>query len=97
MTELELDMPLDRGIARYVNVLREEGVETFESCQGGTGHCFPEPTVRFFGAQSEGYKAVAIAMSHGLPVSSIRRYYDVVDGVLDGPRWEMVFATADAA
>lgn len=26
---------LDRGIERFVSILRENGVETFESCEGG--------------------------------------------------------------
>ncbi len=28
-----------------VEVLRAAGVETFESCEGGAGHSYPEPTV----------------------------------------------------
>ena len=38
---------LDPGIERAVNLLREARVETFESCEGGAGHAFPEPTIRF--------------------------------------------------
>lgn len=38
---------LDSGISDYVHKLMKHGVETFESCEGGEGHCFPEPTVRF--------------------------------------------------
>jgi len=80
-----LDMPLDRGIRRYVIVLRREGVETFESCEGGQGHAFTEPTVRFHGNGAEGYRAFAAAMSNGLPVLSLRRYFQVTDGWLEGP------------
>lgn len=36
------DPPLDYGIARVVSVLREAGVETYESCRGGAGHAFHE-------------------------------------------------------
>ena len=32
---------LDPGIAGAVAVLREAGVETFESCEGGHGHAYP--------------------------------------------------------
>jgi len=92
---LGTEMPLDGGIKRYVLVLRSEGIETFESCQGGQGHAFPEPTVRFFGNSFEGYKAFSIAMNHGLPVLSVRRYYAVNDGQLEGPWWEMTFRTMD--
>jgi hypothetical protein len=40
---------LDRGIRDQVAALRECGVETFESCEGGPSHAYPEPTVRFYG------------------------------------------------
>lgn len=82
---------VDKGIAREVRVLWEAGIETIESCQGGKGHPFPEPTVRFAGDQSEGFKAVAIALQHGLRVDQLRRYYTVIGGELVGPYWEMTF------
>jgi hypothetical protein len=87
------DLALDPGVRRYVLALRSAGIETFESCQGGPGHCFPEPTVRFHGNSVEGYRAFTAAMNHGLPVLSLRRYYQVVDGQLEGPWWEMTFRT----
>lgn len=49
-----------------VLVLREDGVETFESCQGGPGRSFLEPTIRFQGGQAEGFKALS-DRSGGLP------------------------------
>lgn len=88
-------LPLDEGIRRYVLVLRSEGIETFESCQGGEGHCYPEPTVRFFGGAAEGFRAFAVARAYDLPVSALRRYYSVEDGELVGPQWEMTFRTTD--
>lgn len=89
--EPDIDMPLDAGIRDYVLTLRSEGVETFESCEGGQGHCFPEPTVRFFGGSHEGFRAFAVASMFGLPVMSLRRYYTVTDNQLEGPWWEMTF------
>lgn len=82
---------IDAGICREVRILWEGGVETFESCEGGKGHSFPEPTVRFHGDRSDGFRVVAIALQAGLKVSALRRYYDVRDGELHGPYWEMVF------
>jgi hypothetical protein len=82
---------LDAGIAPYVEILRTAGVETFESCQGGEGHCFPEPTIRFAGQRSEGFRALAVALDYGLPVRAIRRYWAVNDGEPCGPDWEMAF------
>jgi hypothetical protein len=89
------DMPLDPGIRRYVLALRSGGIETFESCEGGEGHAFTEPTVRFAGAMAEGFKAFGVAKELGLPVYKVRLSYSIVDGFLTGPWWEMVFSTTD--
>ncbi len=87
------DSPLDAGIREYVLILRSRGVETFESCQGGPGHAYPEPTIRFHGNAFAGYRAFAEAMDHGLPVLSLRCAYQVNEMRLEGPLWEMTFQT----
>jgi hypothetical protein len=83
--------PLDEGIRQIVLTLVENGVETFESCEGGPGHSFPEPTIRFEGDASEGLRALSVALSHGLPVFRLRRVWGIVDGAIHGPWWEMTF------
>lgn len=90
-----VDMELDPGIRRAVLILRQGGIETFESCEGGKGHAFPEPTVKFHGDNSEGFKALAVAMTHRLPVLSVRLVWDFYDGFPRGPWWEMNFRTTD--
>lgn len=85
------EKPLDAGIEHAVSVLRTGGVETFESCEGGEGHPFPEPTVRFHGDGSEGFRALAIAQKSGLQVDQLRRYYQVQNGEPTGPYWELTF------
>lgn len=86
------DPPLDPGIAPLVAVLAEAGVETFESCQGGDGHAFMEPTVRFHGDDSEGFRAMAIALQRRLPVLELRRAWRVERTGPVGPWWELTFA-----
>lgn len=86
-----VDMELDPGIRHAVLILRSQGVETFESCQGGDGHSFPDPAIKFHGDAWAGFKAFAIAMEHGLPVRRVQRAYSVVNGQLEGPWWEIVF------
>ncbi len=93
MATIGIDYPLDPGIAHAVQVLAAEGVETFESCQGGPGHAFPEPTVRFQGEIAEGPRAFAVALKAGLPVLDLRRVWPVIDGELTGPWWELTFRT----
>ena len=89
--EPDIDMPVDQGIRYAVLMLRSQGIDTIESCEGGAGHAFPEPTVRFNGGAWEGYRVFAIAMEHGLPVLHLRHVHDVVDGRLGPPCWEMTF------
>jgi hypothetical protein len=83
---------VDRGIEDEVRILWENGIETTESCQGGKGHPFSEPTVRFRGGHFEGLRAVAIAQANGLRVFDLRRVWSVQDGELVGPEWEITFS-----
>lgn len=87
----EGERPIDTGICREVRVLWENGVETTESCEGGPGHPFPDPTVRFSGSKAEGFRALGIALQHGLKVDELRRYWSIEDGEPVGPYWEMTF------
>lgn len=82
---------LDEGVKRYVEVLIKAGIETFESCEGGKGHSYPEPTVRFYGDRSEGFKALAVAQQHAFPVCALQRTWPIVDGEPTGPWWELTF------
>ena len=82
---------LDAGIAEFVHILRDAGVETFESCEGGAGHSFPRPTVRFHGNAGAGHHAMGVALMHALPVTALRRAWDVEEGCPTGPCWELVF------
>jgi len=91
MTRTIEELGLDPGISDAVRVLREADVETYESCQGGEGHTYPEPTVRFHGEQSEGFRALAVAMEAGLPIAELRRVWVMQDGEPVGPDWELVF------
>lgn len=85
--------PLDPGIAAAVMLLRAAGVETFESCEGGPGHSYTEPTIAFHGPPSEGFRAYAVALQHQLPIWSLRRTWSHENNELTGPRWELVFYT----
>jgi hypothetical protein len=85
------DPPLDSGIRAHVEALNAEGVETFESCEGGTDHAYPEPTVRFYGDRSEGFRALAVAQAANLPVAALRRAWPILDDEPTGPWWELTF------
>lgn len=85
------DPPLDAGIEAFVLALSAANVETFESCEGGAGHAYAEPTVRFHGDRAEGFRALAVAHRAGLPVQSLRRVWPIEDGEPTGPWWELTF------
>jgi hypothetical protein len=72
----------DPGIRQAVQRLREHGIETCESCEGGAGHAYPEPTVAFYGRPEAGWKAVSICLGYGLPVRSLRRVWDVLGDLI---------------
>ena len=76
----EYDPPLDEGIASMVELLADAGVETLESCQCGAVHGHPEPTVRFHGDRSEGFRALAVLLQAGVRVEALRRRWPVVEG-----------------
>jgi hypothetical protein len=83
---------LDLGIRKAVETLQAGGVETFESCEGGDGHAFPEPTVRFYGLPAAGWHALGVCLDNGLPVAALRRVWDVLDrSEPTGPFWELTF------
>jgi len=82
---------LDIGIRHYVLVLRSQGIETCQSCQGGPGHSYLEPTIEFYGEKGEGPRAAAVALTYGLPIDELRRVWNVRDGELTGPIWTMTF------
>jgi hypothetical protein len=90
------DPPLDRGIKSYVQALAREGVETFESCEGGDGHTYPEPTVRFHGGLDAGFRALAVTAQRGFHVTQLRRTWLIVNGEPTGPYWELVFGSKAA-
>lgn len=89
----EYDPPLDQAIAPAVVALNAAHVETFESCEGGSNHAYLEPTVRFRGDRSEGYRALAAVLGkYDLQVAELRRVWPIVDGEPTGPWWELTFA-----
>src|SRR5438105_1122038 len=69
---------LDPGIRAAVERLQTNGIETFESCEGGASHAYPEPTIRFHGTPEAGWRAVGICLAYGLPVLTLRRVWDIL-------------------
>jgi hypothetical protein len=70
---------IDPGIRQAVRRLQEAAIETFESCEGGQGHAYPQPTVAFLGGPDAGWHALSARLAHRLPVRSLRRVRDVLE------------------
>lgn len=66
---------IDKLILPIVEILNIHGFKTFESCQGGEGHAFFEPTVRFEGDEFSLIRACEICSLYGFIVSEGRRIY----------------------
>ena len=78
---------LDRWMRYAVFVLHRGGIQTDESCQGGRGHAFPEPTIRFEGTRDDAFRAVALARAHGLPAHHLRQFWRLNDEGAELPAW----------
>jgi hypothetical protein len=66
-------MQLDVGIRNAVKRLRDNGIETVESCEGGAWHAYPEPTIAFRVPPEAGWRALALCLAYGLPVKQTLR------------------------
>lgn len=66
---------IDPLILPAVEVLNTHGFKTYESCQGGEGHCFPEPTVRFEGEEFDLIRAFSVCELYRLNVFAAKKVY----------------------
>lgn len=83
---------IDQGIAREVRIMQAAGIETFESCEGGPGHAYLEPTVRFHGTPEAGWRALGVCFSNGLKATCLRRIWNIQEShEPTGPYWEITF------
>jgi hypothetical protein len=83
---------IDPGIRKAVELLQKHNIETFESCEGGLGHSYPEPTVAFYGTPEAGWRAVSVCLAYRLPVLSLKRVWDILEtNEPTGPHWNLTF------
>ena len=87
---------LDRGIRFAVRVLHAAGFETCQSCQGGKGHAYDEPTIDMVstGDDAEGFGALAALQSYGLPVNAVAIVWPVRNGLPYERLWRITFHKA---
>jgi hypothetical protein len=84
---------LDAGIRFAVRVLHAAGFETCQSCQGGKGHPYPDPTIEMVstGDDAMGFGALAALQAYGLPVADISIRWPVRNGLPYERLWAITF------
>jgi hypothetical protein len=85
---------LDRGIRFAVRVLHAAGFETCQSCQGGKGHAYSEPTVdlRAEADDARGFGALAALRTYGLPIAEVAIVWPVQNGFPYEKLWRVTFS-----
>lgn len=83
---------LDPGIRFAVRVLHANGFETGQSCQGGDGHAYHEPTIEWPALGDDaGFGALDALQSYGLPVNSVSIVWLIRNGVPFEKNWRVTF------
>ncbi len=84
---------LDPGIRFAVRILHANGLETGQSCQGGEGHCYDHPTIEFAADADDanGFRALAVLQTYGLPVSAVSIRWDIFNGLPYHKLWRIEF------
>jgi hypothetical protein len=85
--EAEIIAGLDPGIRPAVVMLREHGVDTRGSCQGGSGHAYTHPVITFGGDGHAGLRAVWLLEGAGWQVNELVRIWDLSAGSF--PHWRI--------
>ncbi len=88
---------LDSGIRFAVRVLHAAGgIETCQSCQGGTGHAYDRPTVDMLasGDDAVGFHALAALQAYGLPIADLSIVWHIKNGLPYEKLWRVTFVQA---
>lgn len=93
MMEESFYQALDVGIRFAVRVLHAAGFETCQSCQGGEGHAYDDPTIEIVagGDDAVGFGALSALRGYGLPVSEIAIVWPVRNGLPYEKLWRITF------
>lgn len=85
---------IDAGIRFAVRVLHAHGLDTCQSCQGGKGHAYLEPTVDMVagGGDADGFEALAVLANYGLPVSTVSITWNIQNGLPFEKLWRIAFS-----
>jgi len=86
---------LDPGIRFAVRVLHAAGgIETSQSCEGGVGHAYPDPTIDLVDDEGAGLRAVAALTVYGLDVWTLSRVWPIRHGMPCDVLWRVTLRRA---
>jgi hypothetical protein len=86
------EFQLDAGIQGAVVLLCKAGVETVQSCEGGDGHSYAEPTVDFIGGNGAGLYALSVCVENNLPVKDLCKVWIVDENhQIADTLWRIIF------
>jgi hypothetical protein len=84
MSEVPWD-DIDQEIVPALHALSDSGIDTFSSCQGGSGHAAVMPEILFNGDDSAGLYAVWILYQQGFAVWEVSRHWTLYSD--EAPPW----------
>lgn len=70
---------VDEGIREIVEVLNKHGFDTWESCEGGEGHCCDKPMIRFRGNEFDLIRAFRLCENYGFDLLQANRVYGMTE------------------
>lgn len=88
---------LDEGIRFPVRVLHAAGgIETCQSCQGGEGHAYHDPTIDVVAASDDakGFRALDALVDYNIEVASVALVWPVSNGMPAEKLWRITLKKA---
>ena len=88
---------MDPGIRFAVRVLHAKGgIETCQSCQGGPGHSYVQPSIDIIagGQDSTGFAALAALADYGINVDEILLVWNIQNGLPYEKLWRVTLVKA---
>ena len=83
---------LDAGIRFPVRVLHAAGLETCQSCEGGEGHAYYDPTIDMVARADDvdGFAALRALEDYGLHVATVSIVWNIKNGLPYEKLWRIV-------
>jgi len=87
---------LDAGIRLAVRVIHAAGIDTCQSCQGGEGHAYDQPSIDLCasGHDARGFAVLSALTDYGLDVAELQLVWNVKNGLPYEQLWRVTLVRA---